>query len=855
MGNLKLHRAAGRAMRALALSASFLCALALGAEPVKVVFDTDMLTDFDDVGALACLHALADAGECEILATVSCTRGNASVAAVEVINGYYGRGDLPVGAPKGDCVLGGCAGAKAKVDPTSPLDAEEGTPRPAEGRHLKYRKLAADYPQWVRHLDADDAPDAKDVYRRVLSAAPDGSVVICTVGFLTNLRNLLDSQPDAISPLDGRALVARKVKKLVSMACAYPSGKEYNSMWDWKASKAVFENWPTPVVFSDWQYGADVFAGRAVAEMKGPRNPVKDVFAGNIPSREEIASDPARWQRCCFGVGGRSAWDETAVLAAVRGEESLFNVHRGTYRMVGTDGADEWAPDEENGPHLRITEKTSKTEVGRIIDELICRGPSGDGGTAKPILICNEDNDRFFYLEDRWHTAEGIRAYFDGIAKGGAMTHYFMCVNGQRTSYDSKVWEPIWLGANDPRSDGKSTNDLWCVNAKKVHDRGLDPWAIWIGCARERGVSPWISMRMNDTHWANIRNAFRNESRFYARQDLWCGPECPAWDYSKAEVREHALALVKEILGRWDADGIELDWLRHPRHFPEGRGAELAHVITGFIRDVRRETELAAKRRGHPVKVGVRVPTDLSAALPLGLDAETWAKEGLVDLVVPCNFYDTADFAWDARAWIDRLRAANAKVTVVPGFCNMARAHPGAPLFPMDEDRAFLRGWAALYGDRGLYVFNAFYHRDETKDWFLSGGLAPDRLAEGPRRFPVGWHDIRPKGCDAGVQLPRSLARGRTLRIRAAKVGAEDAVDVVLGFDGPTDRPTVTLNGVAAAKVRTVDRKALFLPPDVKATFAWRFPASALTNGVNSVGVSSVADSSAQIVWGEIAVK
>lgn len=474
---------------------------------------------------------------------------------------------------------------------------------------------------------------------------------------------------------------------------------------------------------------------------------------------------------------------------------------------------------------------------------------------AKPLLICNEDNDRFFYLEDRWHTAEGIRDYFDGIAKGGAMTHYFMCVNGQRTSYDSKVWEPIWLGANDPRSDGKSTNDLWCVNAKKVHDRGLDPWAIWIGCAREKGVSPWISMRMNDTHWANVRNAFRNESRFYARQDLWCGPQQAAWDYSKAEVREHALALVKEILGRWDADGIELDWLRHPRHLPEGRGAELAHVITGFMRDVRRETELAAKRRGHPVKVGVRVPTDFSAALPLGLDAESWAREGLVDLVVPCNFYDTADFAWDARAWIDRLRAANAKVTVVPGFCNMARAHPGAPLFPMDEDRAFLRGWAALYGDRGLYVFNAFYHRDETKGWFLSGGLAPDRLAKGPRRFPIGWHDIRPKGCDAGVQLPCSLAQGRTLRIRAAKVGVKDAVDVILGFDGPSGRPSVTLNGVAAEKARAVDTREMFFPSDVKAAVAWRFPASALTNGVNAVGVSSVPASPVQIVWGEIYVR
>ena len=38
-------------------------ALAAAAAPVKVIFDTDMITDFDDVGALACLHALADAGE------------------------------------------------------------------------------------------------------------------------------------------------------------------------------------------------------------------------------------------------------------------------------------------------------------------------------------------------------------------------------------------------------------------------------------------------------------------------------------------------------------------------------------------------------------------------------------------------------------------------------------------------------------------------------------------------------------------------------------------------------------------------------------------------------------------------
>ena len=68
-----------------------LAGLALWGAPVKVIFDTDMIEDYDDIGALAVLHALEDAGECEILATVSCTRSNASVAAVEIVNAYYGR--------------------------------------------------------------------------------------------------------------------------------------------------------------------------------------------------------------------------------------------------------------------------------------------------------------------------------------------------------------------------------------------------------------------------------------------------------------------------------------------------------------------------------------------------------------------------------------------------------------------------------------------------------------------------------------------------------------------------------------------------------------------------------------------
>ena len=344
----------------------------LGGYVPRVIFDTDMITDFDDVGALACLHALADAGECEILATVSSTRGNASVGAIEVINHYYGRSDLPVGAPKGMGVMGAHPGAKAKVDPAAPLGEKKG----GDGGHYKYRKMLADYPGWYRYADADAAPDANEVYRRVLAAQPDGSVTICSVGFLTNLRRLLETKPDDISPLDGKELVAKKVKLWVAMACKYPKGKEYNSKWDAASSRIVLENWPTPAVFSAFDYGRNIFSGRAMAESAAEgRNPVRDIFAENLPTKEQMEKDPAKWHANCYGPGGRSSWDETAVLIAVRGWEKYCNVERGCFRMVGNAGADEWVPDAENGRHLRIIEKVSKEEVGRVINELICRKP------------------------------------------------------------------------------------------------------------------------------------------------------------------------------------------------------------------------------------------------------------------------------------------------------------------------------------------------------------------------------------------------------------------------------------------------------------------------------------------------
>ena len=86
-----------------------------------------------------------------------------------------------------------------------------------------------DWGNWVRGWYVDDlvdnfpspikgsweVPDAVDVYRQVLAAAEDHSVVISAIGFATNIADLLRSGPDGHDDRNGMELVAAKVKTVV----------------------------------------------------------------------------------------------------------------------------------------------------------------------------------------------------------------------------------------------------------------------------------------------------------------------------------------------------------------------------------------------------------------------------------------------------------------------------------------------------------------------------------------------------------------------------------------------------------------------------------------------------------------
>ncbi|MBQ0031603.1 MAG: nucleoside hydrolase [bacterium] len=347
---------AGFAPMAVAMDADAVLRLGRANEVPRVIFDTDMVEDYDDVGALAALHALADENRCEILATVSCTRGNQSVATVEVINAFYGRKDIPVGCAKEMGVEGT---TKGRADMSG---------------HQKYVRIAKDYSRYVRHANSDDAPDANVIYRKVLSAAPDKGVTVCSVGFLTNLRRLLETKPDSISPLSGGELVTKKVKALYAMAGKYPQGREYNVEWDVPSARVVFDRWPTPIFISDFNLGRSIYSGRKVSETAyGYPNPVKDVYARSLPSR--AATHESRcWDK---EEGGHSSWDPVTVLASVLGSTPYFTVRHG-YFTIDESGANTWHDDPAKaGGVLECATSCghSRQSMGTLLDDLIARQP------------------------------------------------------------------------------------------------------------------------------------------------------------------------------------------------------------------------------------------------------------------------------------------------------------------------------------------------------------------------------------------------------------------------------------------------------------------------------------------------
>src|SRR5512132_2538937 len=113
---------------------------------IAIIFYSDMGPDYDDVGAIALLHAFADSGYIKILATVASTKYEGVAAVFNVFNSYFKRPETLIAVPKEK--------ALELKDPQHWTDT-----------------LLSKYPHRIQNNS--DVPDAVDLYRKVLAAQPN----------------------------------------------------------------------------------------------------------------------------------------------------------------------------------------------------------------------------------------------------------------------------------------------------------------------------------------------------------------------------------------------------------------------------------------------------------------------------------------------------------------------------------------------------------------------------------------------------------------------------------------------------------------------------------------------------------
>jgi purine nucleosidase len=317
---------------------------AKGAEPIRLIFDTDICGDCDDVLALGMIHALESRGVCKLLAVTVSADHELAAPFVVAVNTFYGRGSIPVGV----VAKGGVVAQSKYLSLVEKRDAGA------------YR-----YPHAL--VSGHDALDAVALLRKTLAAKPDGSVVVAQVGFSTNLARLLDSKADAVSPLSGEELVRKKVKMLSLMAGAFetigvnPHYLEYNVEKDVPSARTLAARWPSPLVWSGFEIGIALpYPSVSIFNDYGyvDHHPLPEAYIMHEPPPHN-----------------RPTWDLSSVLFALQPDRGYFKLSEPGEVTVEPDGFTKFEPKAEGRHRYLILDPRQKPRVLEALVQLSSQPP------------------------------------------------------------------------------------------------------------------------------------------------------------------------------------------------------------------------------------------------------------------------------------------------------------------------------------------------------------------------------------------------------------------------------------------------------------------------------------------------
>lgn len=292
--------------------------------------------------------------------------------------------------------------------------------------------------------------------------------------------------------------------------------------------------------------------------------------------------------------------------------------------------------------------------------------------------LFNGDSCTYFYNPELWqpeggpYSAKAIHRYVDTLADNGIDT-FVINPNAQVAWYPSKKLQTVLTGykrgdreffrghaiaTNTPPDQMEATLDhsvKFYGLYQDLIDAGVDWLAETSKACRRRGVSPWVSVRMNDMHGAGNPKGSHFNCELFKHQEfrLRGVPFDPkeglksslaGLDYEKPEVRDFMMSHIREYLEVYDFEGMELDWLRNPLCCNPPATQQAQDTMLRWLAAVRQQTDARARKLGKPVPLGLRIPANLGYLKSIGLDVPRIAREGLIDFLGFSNFWQTS---WD----------------------------------------------------------------------------------------------------------------------------------------------------------------------------------------------------------------
>ncbi len=429
----------------------------------------------------------------------------------------------------------------------------------------------------------------------------------------------------------------------------------------------------------------------------------------------------------------------------------------------------------------------------------------------------------FDSLSEKEHVSEADVLSFLDIYTDSSISDILFNIFTQYSAVETEIWSSYadkyeQTSENGIPVDYKAKHrGLYRLN--KIHH--LDPYKLWFEECKNRGINPWISIRMNDCHCPNDETGFLRSDFFYqAKEEGWMlGDEYKGsfkicLNYAVPQVRAKFLAYIEEQLGKYDVYGLELDFMREIMCFDYLNIKDNSHIsiMNDFIRQVKKITTHAELLWGHPIKIAVRLNRDINQSRIFGFDARTWADESLIDIIIPSPRWDSSDSRMPICEWKRELP----NITIIPCIETVFSSSHGGYAFATTElTRGIIGGYLSDGADT-VYLYNYFAEKQADQDYFFYRDIevyktcgSIEELIKHPVRYAVAEQEASmcPRGMQPDRPLPIELnGTKEEITINTAILPSDKNIFLILGFtDGSARNISVKVNGVVYNNFVPVD--------------------------------------------------